>query len=405
VVEGADGTTGDGAGSAADGLASGGAGGDPATTEPSEDGWVGYTELADVAAVAALDPRAVADGTALVSPKCTAAPGYAVTISQLPDVVVDPTVSDEVRTQPVTVLGETVPGFELPSATVPGALVDGGCVITYDASPGCLPAVEITPVMIPGTEIPDVTVPGVTIGGVVYREAETTVGDSALPVRVEGAYARGVCQQKPAPGETAPSVSRGSVSRDSGRRDSISRSALYVGMVWEDDVMLDGFSIPMVTVPSVSVDRVYIESARLEATSLEDAPDVAVVDDGEETSYIAEADVLFDFDSATLKPEADAPLQSIATAITTDAPTGAVSVQGFTDSLGDDAYNLELSRQRAQAVADWLVTNGGVSADRLDVAGLGEALPFAPNEKPDGSDNPAGRELNRRVVVSVASTD
>ncbi|MFV0523813.1 MAG: OmpA family protein [Acidimicrobiales bacterium] len=404
VVEGADGTAaGDGTGDATGGLASGGADEASGASGPTDDDWVGFTELADVAAVAALDPRAVTDGTALVSPKCTVAPGYAVSIAHLPDVVIDPVVTAEVKAQPVTANGETVPGFDLPSSTIPGALIDGGCVITYDASPGCLPAVEITPVVIPGAEVPEVTVPAVTIGGVTYRDEEIAPGESALPVRVEGAYARGGCQQKPAPGERAPSVRRDSLTRDWANRGSIFRSSLYVPAVFEDDFSIDSLSVPSVNVPSVSIDRVYLESASLDATTLEDAPDVAVVDDGEETSYIAEADVLFDFDSSTLRPEADGSLRSIAAAIAVDAPTGVVSVQGFTDSKGDDAYNLELSRQRAQAVADWLVADGGITADRLEVIGLGETLPFAPNEKPDGSDNPAGRELNRRVVVSVAS--
>ncbi len=109
--------------------------------------------------------------------------------------------------------------------------------------------------------------------------------------------------------------------------------------------------------------------------------------------------VLFDFDAAALRPEAEAALAKIQTVLAeyADAP---VEVVGHTDSKGEDAYNQTLSTQRAQAVVAWL---GGhsVAASRLTAVGRGEAEPVAENEAADGSDDPAGRQKNRRVEIVV----
>ena len=115
--------------------------------------------------------------------------------------------------------------------------------------------------------------------------------------------------------------------------------------------------------------------------------------------------VLFDFDEATLRPEAEAALAKIQTVLAeyADAP---VEVVGHTDAKGDDAYNQTLSERRAQAVVAWLGGHGA-AASRLTATGRGEAEPVAENETPDGGDNPAGRQQNRRVeiVVKGASGD
>ncbi|WP_311359666.1 OmpA family protein, partial [Actinomyces oris] len=82
-----------------------------------------------------------------------------------------------------------------------------------------------------------------------------------------------------------------------------------------------------------------------------------------------------------------------------DSKAPKVQVQGHTDSVSDDAFNQKLSEQRAQAVSSALKSNG-VTAD-LEAVGYGETKPVAPNENSDGSDNPGGRRLNRRVEVFV----
>ncbi len=71
-------------------------------------------------------------------------------------------------------------------------------------------------------------------------------------------------------------------------------------------------------------------------------------------------------------------------------PTLKLTIEGHTDNIGDVAKNLELSEQRAQAVADYLIKNG-IDAERLTSAGFGGARPIAPNE------TPSSRAKNRRV--------
>ena len=116
------------------------------------------------------------------------------------------------------------------------------------------------------------------------------------------------------------------------------------------------------------------------------------------TVITLEDSVLFDFGSSDLRSEASTTLTNLATVLK-DSKAPKVQVQGHTDSVSDDAFNQKLSEQRAQAVSSALKSNG-VTAD-LEAVGYGETKPVAPNENPDGSDNPAGRRLNRRVEVFV----
>ena len=111
-------------------------------------------------------------------------------------------------------------------------------------------------------------------------------------------------------------------------------------------------------------------------------------------------DVLFDYDKATLRPEAEESLKKVAVVLS-QFPESNVTVEGYTDSKGSKGFNLELSRERAQAVKDWLVKNGNVLAAHVFTKGLGEEFEIAPNKNPDGSDNPLGRALNRRVSIIV----
>jgi outer membrane protein OmpA-like peptidoglycan-associated protein len=109
------------------------------------------------------------------------------------------------------------------------------------------------------------------------------------------------------------------------------------------------------------------------------------------------SDVLFDFNQATLKPEAADKLARVAK-IVASHPELRVEIEGYTDSAGDDQYNLELSRKRALAVRDFLgqqvrdfLGQQGIDTERAAARGLGEAQPVASN------DTPAGRQQNRRV--------
>lgn len=108
------------------------------------------------------------------------------------------------------------------------------------------------------------------------------------------------------------------------------------------------------------------------------------------------ADVLFAFDKSNLTSRAAAILQSVAQSIKPRA-VGAVTVTGYTDSIGTEAVNIPLSRARAASVVAAL--RPLTPAVAYTAAGKGAADPVAPNTNPDGSDDPAGRALNRRVTI------
>jgi outer membrane protein OmpA-like peptidoglycan-associated protein len=111
-------------------------------------------------------------------------------------------------------------------------------------------------------------------------------------------------------------------------------------------------------------------------------------------------DVLFEFDKAEIRPEAEPALQRVREVIS-QYPKARIAIDGYTDSKGADVYNLRLSERRATAVKNWLVHKGGVDGKRIKTKGWGQANPVAPNTHPDGSDNPEGRQRNRRVELTV----
>ena len=102
-------------------------------------------------------------------------------------------------------------------------------------------------------------------------------------------------------------------------------------------------------------------------------------------------DVTFEFDSAQLTAPAREYLNTIADTLI-QRGRFAIEVQGHTDSVGADAYNLGLSQRRAESVRDYLVERG-VPASRLKATGFGETQPIESNETEEG------RALNRRVTL------
>jgi len=101
--------------------------------------------------------------------------------------------------------------------------------------------------------------------------------------------------------------------------------------------------------------------------------------------------IYFDTDKATLKAESEGTLQQVL-ALLQGKPELRIAIAGHTDSQASDAYNLDLSKRRAQAVVKWL-TDKGIAATRLEAQGFGETQPVADN------DSAAGRALNRRVEI------
>jgi outer membrane protein OmpA-like peptidoglycan-associated protein len=114
------------------------------------------------------------------------------------------------------------------------------------------------------------------------------------------------------------------------------------------------------------------------------------------------ADVLFDFDKAVLLPKAEGALHDVAALIKEKGGIRPIRIEGHTDAKGSDAYNQKLSERRAEAVKQYLAQKEGLSAARISTQGFGAKRPVAPNAKPDGSDDPDGRQKNRRVEIVLA---
>jgi len=112
------------------------------------------------------------------------------------------------------------------------------------------------------------------------------------------------------------------------------------------------------------------------------------------------SDVLFDTAKFTLRPAAREKLAKVA-GIVSGHPGLRLDVEGHTDSVGADDYNQKLSEARAVSVKTWLVQNGVIVAKRMITRGWGKNKPVAPNIKPDGSDDPQGRQKNRRVEITL----
>jgi outer membrane protein OmpA-like peptidoglycan-associated protein len=105
------------------------------------------------------------------------------------------------------------------------------------------------------------------------------------------------------------------------------------------------------------------------------------------------SDVLFDVNSASLKPGAYAEINRVAQVLV-QYPQTTIQIAGHTDSTGTEVYNQELSERRAMSVQNALA-NQGVDPARMRTIGFGEGQPVADNS------TEAGRQLNRRVVVTI----
>jgi outer membrane protein OmpA-like peptidoglycan-associated protein len=119
---------------------------------------------------------------------------------------------------------------------------------------------------------------------------------------------------------------------------------------------------------------------------------------GREIKINLSADVLFDFDKADLRPEAAPALAKVAEVLKA-YPKATALIEGHTDGKGNAGYNQKLSEQRAASVRKWLLDDG--VATPMTTRGYGKTRPIAPNVKPNGADDPLGRQKNRRVEITV----
>jgi outer membrane protein OmpA-like peptidoglycan-associated protein len=111
------------------------------------------------------------------------------------------------------------------------------------------------------------------------------------------------------------------------------------------------------------------------------------------------SDVLFDFNKATLKPGAREKLAKLAGILLAYPGNYRIEIEGHTDAVGTDEYNLKLSQDRAESVRYFIVQSGIAENRILGTRGFGEVRPVATN------DTPEGRQMNRRVEIVIADAD
>jgi OmpA-OmpF porin, OOP family len=114
-------------------------------------------------------------------------------------------------------------------------------------------------------------------------------------------------------------------------------------------------------------------------------------------SVLETQSVVFDFGKADLRDESINLLREVAAALTQD-PNAVVELHGHTDAVGSDQFNLQLSRERVDAVVRYLVRDAGVDLRRIHTLGFGKRLPVADNGSKEG------RAKNRRVEIRVLTT-
>lgn len=374
--------------------------GSSSSTTPSDVPTTGYRTVSQDALSDGTLVQKAAQGTALVGSECAARAG--VRIRQVADIVV-PAVSIPATSNQGKMIGDQEVGrFTVPAYNAPATVVDGGCVVYHDAPGGCLGAVDITAVTVPPARVPGYSIPALTV------DSSTSPGATVPAVATDGVtvpavHQDAVCRQATTftSGYVSP-VQRSSVLRPSASRSSLSRlGASRKALVAADSTYVNSAYVSSAYVPSVDVPSVLVDSARLDATDLDKDTTVAEADDTR--VYNTSTDVLFAFGKSELKPAARDTLLAVAKDITRKAPESRIRVEGHTDSVGDEASNQRLSEQRAEAVRDFLVGTGHLSASRITVKGYGETRPVYSNTKSDGSDDPQARAKNRRVVITAAN--
>ncbi len=110
-------------------------------------------------------------------------------------------------------------------------------------------------------------------------------------------------------------------------------------------------------------------------------------------------DIYYDFNKATLREKSVYELENLVGLLNAN-PSIIVEIGSHTDNKGSDAYNVRLSQKRAESVVRYLIKKK-IPPARLKAKGYGEHQPIATNTNPDGTDDPAGRQMNRRTMFKI----
>lgn len=150
--------------------------------------------------------------------------------------------------------------------------------------------------------------------------------------------------------------------------------------------------IPQPEMPTIEIPEVNIPEIS--------DPNIRVQENEQFAVLTMWSDVLFDFDKWNIRMDAEEGLRQILEVLTNRYAQYPFEIHAHTDSMGKEAYNVNLSQHRANSVKEWFVTHG-IQEERASIYPHGELQPVAPNNNADGTDNPEGRQKNRRVEIRI----
>lgn len=124
-----------------------------------------------------------------------------------------------------------------------------------------------------------------------------------------------------------------------------------------------------------------------------------VLDKKEMNKIFVLENIYYNFNKSDIREDAAKELDKLVQLLT-DNPEITIELSSHTDSIDDNSYNLQLSQRRAESAVRYLIQHG-IAPDRLVAKGYGEEKPIARNTHPDGTDNPVGRQKNRRTEFKI----
>jgi outer membrane protein OmpA-like peptidoglycan-associated protein len=110
--------------------------------------------------------------------------------------------------------------------------------------------------------------------------------------------------------------------------------------------------------------------------------------------------IYYDYDKYKLTDVAQQTIDTTLMPLFDLFPNAVIEIGSHTDSTGTELYNMKLSQKRSESVVNYLISKG-IQSERLIAKGYGMSNPIAPNTNSDGTDNPEGRQLNRRTEIKI----
>ena len=142
------------------------------------------------------------------------------------------------------------------------------------------------------------------------------------------------------------------------------------------------------------------DDAKMEATNKAELSKFSSAMANKAVTTVSFGHVFFDFGKSCLNKSCMEELDKAAELIKNAKPENEIEIAGYADSKGMPEYNLALSKQRAEAVAQYLMTKK-INKNKMKIVGYGDTKPIAADKNSDGTDNPSGREKNRRTEIVI----